>query len=143
MTNSTPSHCIRGKIVEREEKKAAGWMQSSPVFVMIWMGELKLQVDKPPSQLNQALVKPIVSSLSSLLEPEVLQHIMRLVVPLGIEALEVAEIAGVKSSAFCSSHQVIQRSKELLHPRGFLRTPCAFFSARVIHHVNELRVAPW
>jgi len=138
---------IGNKVVDGEEKEAPCRMQPSPMLGMIRMSKLELQEDEPAGQLDQPLMEPIVRSLPSFLEPEMLQHIVRLVIALTVEALEITEVAGIKGGPFfCpfARFEAAQRSKELLHPLGFFRALCVFAlpSARIRHHVSELRVAP-
>ena len=95
-SSTTLSHCIMGKVVDGEEKEAPCRMQPSPMFGMIRMGKLELQVNEAAGQLDQPLVEPIVEGLPSFLEPEMLEHIVRLVIALTVEALEITEVAGIK-----------------------------------------------
>ena len=56
---------------------------------------LKLEMNERSSQLDQPLVEGVIRSLPSILQPEMLQHIMRFIIPLRVEAFEIAEIAGI------------------------------------------------
>jgi len=63
---------------------------------MAGMGRLKLEMNKSSRELDQSLVVGIVRSLASLPEPEMLQHIMSLVVVPRVEALKVPEVVGIE-----------------------------------------------
>ena len=56
---------------------------------------MKLEMNERSSQLDQPLVEGVIRSLPSILQPEMLQHIMRFIVPPRVEAFEIAEIAGI------------------------------------------------
>ena len=81
-----------------KQEQPAGGGKSFSMLGMKGVGVLKLQMNECPGQLDQPLVKSVIGSIPSILEPEMLQHIMRFVIPLRVEALEVSEVAGIKQS---------------------------------------------
>ena len=89
---------IRSKVFGSSEKKPSGRGESSAMFRMIGVGVLKLEVYKTASQLNKSLVEGVIMGFRAAPEPELLKHIVRFVIVLGIEALKVTEITRVKMS---------------------------------------------
>jgi hypothetical protein len=87
---------IGGEIFDSSEEKSPCRGESSAMLRMVGLGVLKLEMDKTASQLNQSFIKRVVWCLAAILEPELLKHIMRFVIVLGIETLKVSEIARVK-----------------------------------------------
>ncbi len=76
------------------------------IFFKICQGELEqrgsgtrmifLQMDKCPGELDQTLVKHAIGSVF-VLEPQIFQHLMRLVKKLPVEAIEKAGVMRVES----------------------------------------------
>jgi hypothetical protein len=64
------------------------------------LGVLKLQMDEGTGQLNQPLVKGVIRGASSLFQPEVLEHIMGLIVAPRVETFKITKVAGIKSCVF-------------------------------------------
>jgi hypothetical protein len=91
MTGREGSEIFRGK---KEETPGRG--QPPSMLRMRGMFVLKLHVDEGAGQLDQPLVEAVIGSASSILEPEMLEDIMRLVIELSVKALEVSKIASVE-----------------------------------------------
>ena len=87
---------VRFHIGEGELEESARGTKSPAVLWMLGTGVLELQVDKGPCELDQPLVKGIIGSPSLLFQPEMLQHIVGLVIIAQVEALEIAKVAGIK-----------------------------------------------
>ncbi len=87
---------IWDKIVQSPEKESPCRSETLPMLGMLRVGMMELQVDKSTGELDQPFVKSVIGCLSSILEPEMFQHIMRFVIVLGIEALEITEITGIE-----------------------------------------------
>ena len=62
---------------------------------MIGMEVLQTEMDKTSGQLDQPLVKGIVGMLLSLTQPEILQHIMGLVVATRVETFKITSETGI------------------------------------------------
>ena len=62
-----------------------------------WVRVLELQMDKTSGQLDEPLVIGIIIRLPAIPQPEMLQNVVRLVIALRVEALEITEIAPVES----------------------------------------------
>ena len=58
-------------------------------------GPVLLQMNESARQLNQALVKPVVSA-PALLQPYRLQHLVRFEIKLPVETVEIAQIMRVQ-----------------------------------------------
>lgn len=87
---------------------------------MIGMSPLQFEVHESPGQLDQPLVKGIIASQPTLLEPEMLEYIVRLIVEPPVETLEIPQIAGIESGAFIRA----QRRHKTLDAIGlFQNTP--------------------
>jgi hypothetical protein len=80
---------------------------------MVRVHILKAEMDESSGKLDQSFIEGVIGGLPANLEPEVLQHIMSLVVSLGIKTLEVAEIAGIEGTLAATSLQFFH---EELHP---------------------------
>ena len=91
MTGCEGSEIFRGK---QEETPGRG--QPPSMLRMRGMFALELHVDEGAGQLDQPLVEAVIGSASSILEPEMLEDIMRLVIELSVKALEVSKIASVE-----------------------------------------------
>lgn len=85
---------VRRQIGRREPEQPDRRPQSAPVFRVLWMEKLLLQMDESARHLDEPLEKCVV--LIALLQPEVLKNIVRLVVVLFVEALKVAEVTRVE-----------------------------------------------
>ena len=81
---------VRGEVLAGQDEEPGCWLEASPIFVMLRMSMLELEMDEPSGQLDQALVKSVVGRAPAILQPEMLQHIMGLVVPLFIEAFKIS-----------------------------------------------------
>lgn len=60
-----------------------------------WVRVLELQMDKTSGQLDEPLVIRIIIRPPPIPQPEMLQNVVRLVIALRVEALEITEIASV------------------------------------------------
>ena len=60
-----------------------------------WVRVLELQMDKTSGQLDEPLVIRIIIRLPPIPQPEMLQNVVRLIIALRVEALEITEIASV------------------------------------------------
>ena len=105
MTGREGSEIFRGK-----QEETTGRAQPPSMLRMRGMLVLELHVDEGAGQLDQPLVEAVIGSASSILEPEMLEDIMRLVVELSVKALEVPEIAAVE---FRGSTRGLQALHEL------------------------------
>ena len=77
-------------------------------------------MDKASCELDQPFVEGVIRGIASILQPEVLQHIMRLVVAPGVETLEVSYIAGIEGSLHVA---YIQSADKLLQTLRFFHAP--------------------
>ena len=77
-------------------------------------------MDKASGELDQSFVEGVIRGIASILQPEVLQHIVRLVVAPGVETLEISEIAGIEGSLQAA---YIQSADKLLQTLRFFHVP--------------------
>lgn len=105
MTGREGSEIFRGKLEETTCRA-----QPPTMLRMRGMVVLELHVDEGTGQLDQPLMEAVIGSTSSILEPKMLEDIMRLVIELSVEALEVSEIAAVE---FRGSTRGLQSLHEL------------------------------
>ena len=88
---------IRCNIFHRSYEEPLRRRQALPMYRMIGLGILKLEMNKASCQLNQSFREIIIRSIPTIFEPEMLQHIMSLVVLLRIKTLKIPQIAAVKA----------------------------------------------
>ncbi len=81
----------RSKVSRREVKKPRGGGQTAAVGRVIRVLALLAQMHESSRQLDESLVETRIGS--GLLQPKVLQHIVRLVVISGVEAREIPRVA--------------------------------------------------
>jgi hypothetical protein len=62
------------------------------------LGVLEFQMDEASGKLDKSLVKGIIRGIPPVFKPEMLQYVVRLVIALRIEALEIPEITGIETS---------------------------------------------
>ena len=72
------------KVRLRELEQGGGWTQ--PIF---------LQVDKGPGELDEAFVKVSIRPVA-VRQPQILEHVVRLVKKLAVEAIEIAEVMRIQ-----------------------------------------------
>ena len=100
---------------------------------MSGMRVLKFQMNKCSGQLDQSLVKGIIGSRSATLQPKMLQYIMRLVIPLRVETVEITEITGIE----CGSVSRTKRCHESLHAFGLIHAMCLFHPRKRTKHGSQ------
>ncbi len=88
---------VKHQMISSTPKKSLRRSKSLTILGMIGRKILKLEMDKTSGQLDQSLVKGIVWGSPPILEPEMLEHIMCLVITLGIKALKITQIAGIEA----------------------------------------------
>lgn len=81
---------IGDEIFLRQEQESPRGSKTAAVLRVIGMQILKPQVDEATCELDESLVKGMVGMPPPLTEPEILEHIVRLVVETRVEALEVS-----------------------------------------------------
>jgi hypothetical protein len=130
------------EIFDGSEEKSPCRGEASAMFWMVGMGVLKLEMDKCPGQLNQSFIKGVVWCLTPILEPELLKHIMRLVIVLGIETLEVSEIAGVKRGRLIQTKPSDKRFNSFGFFHSLIILPKAFLKKCRMKHLPESLIFP-
>lgn len=81
---------------------------------MVRVQVLKTKMNESSGELDQSLVVGIIGCMPAILQPEMLQHIVSLVVALGIETLEIAQIAGLEGSGCTASLQSLNKELQSL-----------------------------
>lgn len=91
---------IRDEISRRQQEQPACGVKAATVLGMVRMEVMQPQVDEASGQLDQALVKGMVGMPPPLTEPEILKNIVGLVISTGVEALQIADDAGILPGCF-------------------------------------------
>ena len=81
-------------VAESEREKADGGKKSPPIGWVMRASVLLFQMNKSSGNLNEAFEIQVIGIPT--IQPQMLQHIVGLIVVAGIEALEVALIARMK-----------------------------------------------
>ena len=105
---------IRNKVRFSKEEKSACGMQPLAMLRMVWVQALEAEMNKSSGELNESLVEGVIGCIPAILQPEMLQHIMSLIVALGIETLEIAEVAGIEGSGCPARFQTLNKGLHAL-----------------------------
>ena len=87
--------CIGTQIPDSQLQESACRGKTATMLGMIGMEVLQAEMNKASCQLDQPLVKGMVGMLLSLTQPEILQHIMGLVVATRVEAFKITSETGI------------------------------------------------
>lgn len=119
---------IRVKVPRSQQKKPRGGPEPAPIFRMRWPQELLLQMNERARSLDEAFIISVI--FVAALKPEMLEHVMRFVIALLVEALKKAGVARVERRV---------RRAELLHE---CRHAIRFFHRRLSRPTNrKLQIA--
>lgn len=88
---------VGGEIGLGQEQESAGGGETPAMLVMMGMEKLEAQMDESSGQLDQSLVKPVIGVRFSLTEPEILEHVVGLVVASRVKALQIAGEVNIRA----------------------------------------------
>lgn len=86
---------IATQVFRRQEQESPGGGKTAAMLGMIGVQMMKPEMNEASGELDQPLVKGVIGVLPALAEPDILKHIVGLVVTPGVETLEIAGEVGI------------------------------------------------